>query len=663
MIALDRYSRPLLLILILVGFGLRLHRLDDSPFRGDEAFTAQYWSLPLDQSLTQIATIEPHPALTYASYHLWGRWVGTDEFTLRLFPALVSLLAIPALYGIGRRLGGVGAGLLAAFLWLIQPYELWHAQDARNYALWAAFSAVGLWLGLIALQRNRTGDWLRYGLAVTVAANLFYNEWFTLIGFGLYVLLAYQRDWSRLWRWTLAAGVAFVSSGLSFVLLQLPLLGRGDYGGTASGFDPALLPSLLTTLVFGRGLPSEWIMPAFAGIILFLIVVVLNRLSGSPSPVTRLLNNLGFPAAKGSRKERGLGGEVLSLPPHPQETDSVEGRVVMWLLCVGVVPIALLSIASLRLRIFAPQYVLAAVPGLVVPLALIVMGGRWRPIQAVAGVVMIGYIGLSLVSLSNYFNDPAYRKAANWPPVTQYLAQQAAADDLVIQQSIDAAFGYYYQATALDIALPASPSQPISEVECALDSYRAQHLSIWLVGQPYPDWPNGGSVQVWLDANWQRVFDQWADGIHVQRYQAWEVGEAELAGLARVGSFDGLTDVRAAQVILPIAPGGDLTVWLYWQPTAQSAAPLRVFVHLIGPTNPATGTPLWSQDDGPPQDGRISTDTWTVGALYRDVYQVPLIGIPAGSYELHVGFYDPVSGARITRNTGGSLLVGMIELP
>lgn len=645
------FFRFILLILILIGFALRLYRLDVSPFRGDEAFTAQYWTLPLNQSLTQIATIEPHPALTYASYYLWGTVVGTDEFPLRMFPALVSLLAIPALYGIGRILGGTRAGLAAAFVWVIQPYQVWHAQDARNYALWAAFSAVGLGLGLLALKRNRPADWVRYSLAVTVAANLFYNEWFTLIGFGLYVVLVYPRDWSRLRRWMLAAGVAVVSSGLSFALLQLPLLGRGDYGGTASGFDPALLPSLLTTLVFGRGLPSEWIMPAFAGIILFFSV-------------------------------------VLFLPIYI----GAGGRGPGWLLCIGLLPIVLLSIASLRLRIFAPQYVLAAVPGLILSLALMIRSYLWHgpkwlkitrislhdglpleqqdstpwwdlPLRVLTGALMIGYIGLSVISLFNYFYDPAYRKAANWPLVTDYLRAQVDSDDLVIQQSIDAAFGYYYRAAALDIALPSSPAQSVPEVERVLAAYVTQHPSIWLVGQPYPDWPNGNAVQSWLDVRWQRVFDQWADGIHIQRYRPWTVADTEFGVETSHGTFTGLVDLRAVQIVMPVVDASDLTVWLYWQPLATSERDLRVFVHLVGGINPATNTPLWSQDDGPPQDGRISTQSWTVGTNYRDVYQVPLANVPPGTYELRVGFYDPVSGTRIATESGDSLSAGLIEVP
>jgi hypothetical protein len=339
--------------------------------------------------------------------------------------------------------------------------------------------------------------------------------------------------------------------------------------------------------------------------------------------------------------------------------------VRFFLLCIGLLPIALLSIASLRLRIFAPQYVLGVVPGFIVALAVLAAGrrGSTRLPRLIGWSLLIGYVALSVVSLYNYFYDPAYRKAANWPPVARYLEQQAAPDDLVIQQSIDAAFGYYYRAAALDIALPASPAQPLAEVENALEAYTAQHPSIWLVGQPYPEWPNGGSVQTWLDANWQRVFDQWADGIHVQRFRAWEVIDAELSTTEFLGTFAGLADLQAARVYQPITPGGDLTVWLYWQPTGQSEAPLRVFTHLIGAVNPATGTPLWSQDDGPPQDGRLSTDTWAVGTRYRDIYQVPLAGISPGTYELRVGLYDPVSGARIPTNTGDSLLIGMLELP
>ena len=55
---------------------------------------------------------------------------------MRLLPALANVLGIPALYAIGRLFGGHRIGLLAALLFALHPFEIWHAQDVRNYAIW-----------------------------------------------------------------------------------------------------------------------------------------------------------------------------------------------------------------------------------------------------------------------------------------------------------------------------------------------------------------------------------------------------------------------------------------------------------------------------------------------------------------------------------------------
>ena len=144
--------RSAYIVIILLAFALRLHKLADVPLRGDEAFSALYWTgLPLSQSLRDIATIEPHPPLTYALFRFWGIWVGGIDsvFALRLLSALGNLLGVAAMYGLARRLGGrAWLSLMAALLWALHPFEIWHSQDYRNYALWAGFSVTALWLGL-----------------------------------------------------------------------------------------------------------------------------------------------------------------------------------------------------------------------------------------------------------------------------------------------------------------------------------------------------------------------------------------------------------------------------------------------------------------------------------------------------------------------------------
>ena len=93
--------------------------------------------------------------------------------------------------------------------------------------------------------------------------------------------------------------------------------------------------------------------------------------------------------------------------------------------------------------------------------------------------------------------------------------------------------------------------------------------------------------------------------------------------------------------------GGALRLLLYWQevPTAN----WKTFVHLIGTVKP-DGSPLWSQDDHPPQ---------TAG---RDVYVLNLDGLPAGEYTLEMGLYQPDNGDRATiigtdGKTSGDVLI------
>lgn len=57
-----------------------------------------------------------------------------------------------------------------------------------------------------------------------------------------------------------------------------------------------------------------------------------------------------------------------------------------------------------------------------------------------------------------------------------------------------------------------------------------------------------------------------------------------------------------------VHPGDVLTLRLYWRGLAPMEPGYTAFVHLLGPTdNPATGNPLWAQDDHQPGQGSYPT--------------------------------------------------------
>jgi hypothetical protein len=618
----------IVVVLTIAGFALRVYRIDAVPLRGDEAFSVVNWARqPLAESLTGTAAREPHPPLTYVLFRGWGLLAGTTEFSMRFLPALFNVVGIPALFALGCRLGGRRMGLLAAMLWTVHPYEIWHAQDARNYAIWAGVSSVALWLGLRAWGMRHPVDWLLYILAATIAIQIYYLELFTLAALGLHVAVTRWRDRRLLFSWLAAQGFVVATALLSFLALQGQLFASYGYGGTAGhGLDvPRLFTWFLPSLMFG-----ETTLPASIVILLWPIVLAVLLLS--------LMVVL--------RRDRSM-------------------AVLLGLL--GLLPLTFIGLVSLRLDVFRPHYVLSTVPAFVLMFSALVLEiSRGIPLNGlrryVPAALVWGWLILSGFSLYNYYFVLDYTKASDWPALTNYLRRRLEPNDLVVQAAVDPAFGFYYDAPNDDIALPSDPRQSPEEIVRILDERSKRYRSIWLVGQTFPDWPNAGIAEQWLETHLQLVRRTQTAGLRIEQYMPWDVRVGEEVAAPRA-TFANVVELVGIQVFTPPEPTGELTVWAYWRPLRTSDTPLKVFVHLLGPTNPATGTPLWTQDDQFPQDGRLITTNWVVTDVYRDVYSLPTSAVPAGDYRLVTGLYDPQTGERLQVNGGDSYTIQSIRLP
>ena len=100
-----------------------------------------------------------------------------------------------------------------------------------------------------------------------------------------------------------------------------------------------------------------------------------------------------------------------------------------------------------------------------------------------------------------------------------------------------------------------------------------------------------------------------------------------------------------------LSPGESIVFRPYWQAEAPTSAPLHVFNHLIDSAGEIAaqidGIPLW--------DVRRSTTTWDdpeevlLGRNF--ILSLPL-ELPSGVYSLVSGFYDPVTGQRLTAIDG-----------
>lgn len=103
------------LLLILLGLGLRVARLSFQPLWWDEGYSVWFATHPLAQ-MTALTAQDIHPPLYYALLHGWTALLGTGPVALRLLSVVIGVLTIPLLYLAARRMLSTRAALLAAFV-------------------------------------------------------------------------------------------------------------------------------------------------------------------------------------------------------------------------------------------------------------------------------------------------------------------------------------------------------------------------------------------------------------------------------------------------------------------------------------------------------------------------------------------------------------------
>ncbi len=604
-------------LILLVGFALRMFHLNAVALRGDEAFTVLHWMRePLAQTLGTLATIDPQPPLAYALYRGFGLLVGSDEMLVRLLPALLNLVGVAALYGVGRRIGGTRLGLISAALFAVSPVILWHAQDARAYGIWVALSAVAFWLALRAIERDRWLDWALFVAVQIAAAYTYYLELLFLGALTVFVLTQVRRSPRVAVHWFLA--LAIIGLALAPWFLQPNLLGGGSYGGTAGQLDIVLyLNWFLPSLLFGEAIPA-------GRELLFTAVALVTAIAG------------------------------LALLWRKRPSTAV-------LLALYIaLPLLVLGLISTRLNVFVPRYVLGVGTGLIVLAAVVLERGfsprnRSLPLRllSIGLVVMLGW------SLVSYYFD--YAKSPDWRGLAAYLARRTTPDDLLVNSSSDMAFPFYMDAygVAGEVAyMPANPNQLAEEIEGILSSATGDGRTIWIGARPPPDWPNASVPDNWLAAHGLLLRSANINGLRAAQYLP---VEPSAPGSLEV-DFDDIVRLLGASVELPLEPDGSLPLVLDFEALTASDTPLKTFVHVLGPINPTTGTPLWSQDDQIPRD-TLDTSQWEAGLRYRDVFRLPALDqLTPNDYAIVVGWYDPDTNERLDANGQESVVIARLTV-
>jgi uncharacterized membrane protein len=142
-------------------------------------------------TIKSLALEDPqHPPFYYLLARFWAQAFGSSVTAMRSLPALISLLAFPAIYWLCWELftspltGWVAVSLLA-----VSPLHVLYAQEAREYSLWTV-TILALSAALLRAMRLKTKlSWLIYGLTLTSSIYTFLLSFFVVIGHGIYIII------------------------------------------------------------------------------------------------------------------------------------------------------------------------------------------------------------------------------------------------------------------------------------------------------------------------------------------------------------------------------------------------------------------------------------------------------------------------------------------
>jgi mannosyltransferase len=274
----------LLILILLLGFSLRLVRLDAKEMWYDEAFAVLYAEKGLGSivqgTVTPVegAAADIHPLLYYFFLHGWLE-LGQSPFVAR-FPSVVfGVLSICLVYVLGRELFAPGVGLLASVLTALSPFHIWYSQEARMYSLLCLLSLLSIYFFARTYRDNKWPHWIAF--AFCSALSLYVHNLAFLIPFTLIVFALATRRWNLFPR-LMAACVITALLFLPWMILVPGQLAKVRQAYWVATPGPAELVRTLIVFTFNLPLPP-WLLPLCLFYSLLLLSLLLYRSYRKPA--------------------------------------------------------------------------------------------------------------------------------------------------------------------------------------------------------------------------------------------------------------------------------------------------------------------------------------------------------------------------------------------
>lgn len=605
----------LVVALLIVAFGLRIHTIGAQSFWNDEG-NSYVQSLRTFSEIAVHAGRDIHPPGYYWLLALWRTLTGQTETAYRMFSALASLVIVALTYAVGRRIGGRAVGLLAALLSALNTFQIYYAQEARMYALLGLWGAASTLTLLRLIERPGLRRALIHGTVTAAGLWTGYAFLFVMLAQGLYTVLALLRGRST------TLFVHYLLANIAALLLWLPWLPTAvnqitTWPNTGQPVAPGeALSVILHWLIFGLTAPDEPLaLPLI--LIVFGLIGVRLRAVDAQRPLQPLLPVIGFSVPLIAFLVMGLFREANLkhlLPVQPGVSIAVAlGAAALW-------------------TAFTDRR-------------------RWV-LRAAAAVGILWLVRGQIAHLPALYTDPAYQRD-DYRAIARTIEAEARPGDIVILNAPNQAevFGYYYRGDAPVIGLPrglgGDDETTRAEIEQIIAQYRRAFVIFW--GEAERD-PNR-IVENALNASAFEGIDAWYGDVRLARYVFPQ--PLTIRQTPQVTFGERITLLRYALSADRVVPGDAVQVQFIWRAERPIDRRYAVFIQLLN----ADGV-LVAQRDSEPGGGTLLTTTWQPGQSIADNHAlfVPH-DLPLGRYTLIAGLYDlDDPAARLLADDGADAL-------
>lgn len=365
---------------------------------GDEAASLMSATRPLGSLWHMLSYVDAVHGLYYFGLHAWIDVFGPSPFSIRFPSALAIGVCTAAVVWLCGRFERMWFAVVAGVFTALEPRLIFAGEEARSYAIGAAFAAVLLVI-LVEIARRRgpaTAWWAGYAAVLTVGIWTFL--YFALMAFAALAIVLLTPPLRRRWRaWALSTGIALV--------LCTPLAWFGFLQRRQIAFL-AVRESVTAEVVLKTMWFQEWWFAAIAWALILVAVIAFVR------EVVRI---------------RRAGGRLWRTPGVRLEVVALS-----WM----IVPMGLLLAVTPFMAVYTARYGTFSAPAVAIMMALGVRAlarigagsrrGTWFAGIAIAAVV------IAAVPVAALQRGPYAKNQSDWNDISAFISANAEPGDGIV---------------------------------------------------------------------------------------------------------------------------------------------------------------------------------------------------------------------------------------